>query len=727
MDDFGVEVDHPSPQPPSHKRKRSSPEWQAHPVSPLSALSSNDDSYDPSTLFLLRYGRHADQYLKQEATRGTPDIAAIIGDNRAFVQVAQMTADQAISTTKTSRSLSQHQSEKSPVRITDIHQSVLGTLTSWASRAGKGCKRCTLTDFVGCDDQDAVREKKIQYPTRVSTVAQLISKLPSPYACVQRSNMVIDVATSALSFWEELSFAPSCGSKDITAFCLYPTGRDIGEEVHTFLSMIKGAYLNCRLGMHNLGSHAEFNSFIPIPTLPHELQVRACESFGSRLGKARLQGHNTVIYMVDSSDDEKSLPLLCAAFLKLFNAYMKAVKDERIDNPNDLVLQIVPSSLIFSDLELVLPSPTDYRRLAFELYNRCGPSENEKDRKRSQFISAPSMRLAKAIPKNIDFRLTPDNPAFSLQSDNCLHIAYTWTPGSDWLCASWTDNLGILSWNACYCFGDAQKNFWQSLSEIAHEIWETTLEMLQPRNGRWRLLICKDGAVYKHELDGEYCLLEVPRLTNGSAWQRVVTGSTRFSVLPTLLTVEASPLLDLHVQQPEMKGSELLFGSWETPESTPQPSVPSPDISGIGSTPGVQVNTPPPATAFGDHDAEARLVDVTDETWGVVVNRHGDDVCMPSEFSPAVASGYLLKRVGPRDEDGVVRMGVNIVLGQKPHRPLLKAVLGMYRNLGLLARIRGIADSLTGVEPFHIAAVRKAAAAVSIMHYGETGAHGQQD
>ena len=208
----------------------------------------------------------------------------------------------------------------------------------------------------------------------------------------------------------------------------------------------------------------------------------------------------------------------------------------------------------------------------------------------------------------------------------------------------------------------------------------------------------------------------------------MITASTKLPVKPpvlfTFLTIEASPLLDLSVQCPEMKSPELPLGLLETPESTPQASAPSPDISGVGTTPGgaAQVNTPPHIAAFGDHDADTRLIDITDETWGVVVNRVGDDAFLPSEFCPALASGYLLKRVGPRDEDGVARTGVNIILGQKPHRPLLKAVLGMYRNLGLLARIRGIADHLKGVEPFHIAAVRKATAAVYAMRFRETGA-----
>lgn len=162
--------------------------------------------------------------------------------------------------------------------------------------------------------------------------------------------------------------------------------------------------------------------------------------------------------------------------------------------------------------------------------------------------------------------------------------------------------------------------------------------------------------------------------------------------------------------------------SLATPNDTPQANAPSPEISGLGSTPGgaAQASTPPPSTAFGDHHGEARLIDIADETWGVVMKANVDDLCNAPDDCPALAGGYLVKRAGPRDEDGLVRMGVNVIYGQTPHRPLLKAVLGWYRNLGLLARVRGLADPVKSVVPYHVAATNKAHAAVTAtMRYGD--------
>ncbi len=156
-------------------------------------------------------------------------------------------------------------------------------------------------------------------------------------------------------------------------------------------------------------------------------------------------------------------------------------------------------------------------------------------------------------------------------------------------------------------------------------------------------------------------------------------------------------------------------GLLATPGATPQTNAPSPDISGLGSTPAgnaAPVGTPPANAIFGDHDSEARLIDITDQTWGIVMDGTLDDLSTPDK-SASLASGYLVKRAGPRDEDGLIPLGVNLVHGQKPYRALLKEVLGMYRNLGTLARVRGVVDPVKSVLPLHIAATRKAWKALS--------------
>ena len=162
--------------------------------------------------------------------------------------------------------------------------------------------------------------------------------------------------------------------------------------------------------------------------------------------------------------------------------------------------------------------------------------------------------------------------------------------------------------------------------------------------------------------------------------------------------------------------SDTALGLLATPGATPQTNTPSPDISGLSSTPAgnaAQVGTPPPHTALGDHDSEARLIDITDEAWGVVMEGTLDGDNTLFDKCTSMACGYLVTRAGSRDEDGLIPLGVNLVHGQKPYRAVLKEVLRMYRNLGTLARVRGVVDPVKSVLPLHVAAARKAWKVVS--------------
>ena len=199
-------------------------------------------------------------------------------------------------------------------------------------------------------------------------------------------------------------------------------------------------------------------------------------------------------------------------------------------------------------------------------------------------------------------------------------------------------------------------------------------------------------------------------------WLRALADSSRPSISCTIVAVDANPLLTFTHSDLHTSSSDVAPGLLATPGATPQTNTPSPDISCLGSTPAgnaTQVGTPPPYNAIGDHDSEAKLIDITDEAWGFVMDGTLDDPSTMFEECPSMASGYLVKRAGPRDEDGLIPLGVKLVHGQKPHRAVLKEVLGMYRNLGTLARVRGVVDPVKSVLPLHVAAANKAWKAVS--------------
>ena len=86
---------------------------------------------------------------------------------------------------------------------------------------------------------------------------------------------------------------------------------------------------------------------------------------------------------------------------------------------------------------------------------------------------------------------------------------------------------------------------------------------------------------------------------------------------------------------------------------------------------------------------------------------------MDSSQCSSAASGYLLKRAGSRDEDGLIPVGVDIIHAQKDKEGLLREVLGMYRDLALLARVRGLVHGVNGAIPWHIAVARNASEALN--------------
>ena len=49
------------------------------------------------------------------------------------------------------------------------------------------------------------------------------------------------------------------------------------------------------------------------------------------------------------------------------------------------------------------------------------------------------------------------------------------------------------------------------------------------------------------------------------------------------------------------------------------------------------------------------------------------------------------------------------------HENLLREILGYYRGLGTLARVRGVVDSVKDVRPWHVAAAEKAVKALYML------------
>lgn len=114
-----------------------------------------------------------------------------------------------------------------------------------------------------------------------------------------------------------------------------------------------------------------------------------------------------------------------------------------------------------------------------------------------------------------------------------------------------------------------------------------------------------------------------------------------------------------------------------------------------------------------DVDPESSLVDVADETWGIILSHQIHNTRSLVEHRPGLASGYLIKRGGRHEDEGIIAMSVNLLYGENSDEAELKEILAMYRGLGTLARLRGLTDPVKSVLPWHVASAVKAQEALS--------------
>lgn len=534
--------------PVSRKRKRDHEEPTFHPVTPQlsdSSVAADDNnsedniSYPAIDLFVRSSGTFLDESSSSWLQILDPKKSSSYGKhpvlrqaNRTFMQVAQILVEQLILQTESSSEhprFSEVFNYKAPWREHSLDRSVLrDTILRFFPRS----EQCTLGQYVNADRENldlpisrqSQKEKAIlSTPKGTGVPRNSLIKLQAPYTCVRRNQTLMDLLAPALHFWEELGLGPAHPSKDVTAVYIFSASQNIQHGVEMFAKMMGNTYQGCKLGTHDEASDSNLDGLVPVSmhgdyatsSIDEELRKSCeklgrdfrCDAFpkktnslsGTDLAKLKALGGYTVIYMINPYEDSAALAHLCVAFLKLFESYVLALKASSVENPNDLVLQIIPTSFVASPTTLVLPSPADYKRLAFEVYDRCGPSV---ELGRSRFSCAPSVRLARAMPKTINLKLSPETSAGLLSSDMCFHLAYSWDPTQRWLTSSWTDNQGNLQWNAPYFLGvEKSDDPWPTLLNIAKEMLDTTLEMLDQNSSTWRLFIVKDSPIHKRELE----------------------------------------------------------------------------------------------------------------------------------------------------------------------------------------------------------------------------------
>lgn len=202
-------------------------------------------------------------------------------DGKAFLRLAQVLADQVIM-------------QSYPIALTS-ETNVTGLQCKWAERTSliddlispilsrifPGITKCSLKQFSAINQTSNAQQVDLKDMAVLQSAAQrflsrqLKDVIDEPYgifhvqpslACVRRGDAPIDLAISALKFWEELSLAPISGTKDVAAVCILPASLFVQERASSFLSAIGGAYRSLKLGIHHpcLDVGETRNGLVPI-------------------------------------------------------------------------------------------------------------------------------------------------------------------------------------------------------------------------------------------------------------------------------------------------------------------------------------------------------------------------------------------------------------------------------------------------------------------------------
>jgi mediator of RNA polymerase II transcription subunit 13 len=359
-------------------------------------------------------------------------------------------------------------------------------------------------------------------------LANVLATLPPPHVRVRRNEGLWDILPPALPFWEHLGLAPASGRKNLMAFCIYPGGDDVKSQVSLFIDYLGASYESCKLGAHIRSDEKKTNplniedGLISVTLSEHddpfETSVRrlreVCVDVGKHLSTVDWQRKklatsaseelphidNFIIYMVNPYPDGRGIAELCAAFWLLYKSYGTAARSPQFPGPKpDLVLQIISISDVASPRAPVIHESIYFQKLARQVYDRSPPSPSsiDPDPSRLRISSAASIQLEQSFPKKIMFQLTSEPPSDLLHDNSHLHVAYAVSKNGEWVTAAWTCSTGRYQASVSYCLVGGRTFF-----EVAREIWNATMEIMQARRVAWRLCVVKVGLMGREELDG---------------------------------------------------------------------------------------------------------------------------------------------------------------------------------------------------------------------------------
>ncbi|KAL1867284.1 hypothetical protein Daus18300_006403 [Diaporthe australafricana] len=664
----------------------------------LSKLSINDHSETPIT----RYFAHAE-----------PASQRMISNDDELMMVAQILTDQAVSG---SLKIALPDSVSASGLSTDLQRDIVhGTRNSLRTLQAvlppnlQTATVCQLRQLLEIQDVPLLAAPSRMQPRPAGGPEQRPSlvHIPPPHLELRRQESRLSVLPSAVRFWETLGLGPSQGSKNVHAVCVFPGLDGVADFAGTLLDRLHNAYESLKLGgFERMPSSANVQNGLvsyevdktnnaPVSSPGSQFRSPLIEDMAKlavAIFNSTAVSKNFVIYFIYTPDNPRTIVDACAAFKRLFDIYKRALADRKKPAQNELVLQLVSLDYVATSTSLVVLQPFEYTRLCLETYDRCtlfgGP------------MPSPAIILEQPITRGIDFQIRNPPSSNILQENSYMHIAYAQSVDERWITAAWSENRGCKQMTASYCLGRRGKPLSRGFTDVAHEIWTTTFDLISIWKVNWRIIVTKVGPMDPQEV---------------SDWITLAQTETKGSVALTLLAVDTNPSLQLipAVSKVPIAAQSAFYS---TPVSTPQSSMVSPEQVGNPATPkgapasSQNATTPGADATSSEADTDASLVDVKDTIWAAIASHRLNVSHSLTDPSPALMSGYLIKRGGSCTEDPPAVLEVNVVHSEgnpRMHELLLREMLTYFRGLSTIARARSVTDEDGDVRPWHVAAAEK--------------------
>ncbi|KAJ5335977.1 uncharacterized protein N7506_003999 [Penicillium brevicompactum] len=698
-DDDSVEIaSEPAPTPktiptiPSLKRKRAPSEPDtlsiASPTKSLAGTDANFPSATENSTFLGNFlANFSDWTFTGYFSASTPQQHPVLLRREHQLQVAQLLVDQ-ITQSSLKHSLDGH------IGLFDLESQYFSLQPLEDIDLPGDASKLDLKKYTSLQDElftsPAQQPQSQAQPSPKDFPKSLVFKLPAPHVRIRRGKGFLETLPPAVSFWETFGLEPAHGAKDISAYCIHPPLAS--KAADAFLDRFGLLYRSCNLGSHTRG---ECSMAFEDGLRPWQSESPRYDSM-MQLAQSPPSADNCVIYIINPFKHAAALADICSAFWHLFQQLLAGSERRQARPVNELVLQIIPLEFVMSSETMIVPPQSDYLNLALEVYGRCRPMDVDTN----PLLCAPPILLADPLPTGISFRLASER-ASPLKDGRSLHIACSKSLDQRWISVAWSDVPGSIQRTMSYCLRYRQSGSSRPISEIRQEIWTTTKHIMDKLQARWKIQLVTTEPMEPDEVEGWANLAE--------QHNKLQPGTLEL----TILAVNVIPDLILEPPCPSVSMSMLNSLSSSTPVTTPNPStsIASPEQYGNAATPTstgpVAYSAPTPTDMSLDTDPEAVLIDICD-----------DHLVSPSqqfphltEFRPALSSGYLLRRKGTTDSDGVFAMAVNLIYSPRPassHDDVLKKTLCMYRDMSCLARAKGTCSVQNNTLPWHIVTALRA-------------------